>query len=252
MTPAAVTITTGSASKTYDGTALTAADTTIEGLANGETATVTATGTQTAAGKSTNPYSIAWGSANPDNYTVSESLGTLTVTPAAVTITTGSASKTYDGTALTSAETNIEGLASGETATVTATGSQTAAGESKNSYSIDWGKTDPNNYTVSETLGTLTVTPRVISIGVPLDNGKMYMNYTGQALCYREYTIPDGSFIGDDLASGYVTSDQIEEGEGALRFVVENKTDSMNLNNYAFVVEGTLVVELPFVVIPEQ
>ncbi len=249
--PRTLTITTGSASKAYDGTALTELEATIEGLANGETATVTATGTQTAAGESTNPYSIAWGSANPENYTVSESLGTLTVTPAAVTITTGSASKAYDGTALT-AEAKIEGLANGETAAVTATGTQTAAGKSTNPYSIAWGSANPDNYTVSESLGTLKVTPRVINVQVPLDDGKMYMDYTGQALYYTEYVIPDGSFAEGDLASGYVTSDQIEEGEGTLKFVVDKKTDSMNLNNYIFVVEGSLVVEVPIAVNPDQ
>ncbi|NLD88559.1 MAG: Cna B-type domain-containing protein, partial [Clostridiales bacterium] len=53
----------------------------------------------------------------------------------------------------------ITGLVNGETATVTATGSQTEVGSSTNTYSIDWGTTDSNNYAITETLGTLTVTP---------------------------------------------------------------------------------------------
>ena len=80
------------------------------------------------------------------------------INPAEVVITTGSASKAYDGKALTNAEASIEGLVNGETATVTATGSQTEIGSSENTYDIDWGKTKASNYKVTENLGTLMVT----------------------------------------------------------------------------------------------
>ncbi len=75
----------------------------------------------------------------------------------ALTVTTGSAEKPYDGTALTNADAKVTGLAEGETVTVTATGSRTQVGESKNTYSIKWGKTNKDNYTVTEKLGKLTV-----------------------------------------------------------------------------------------------
>jgi hypothetical protein len=41
---------------------------------------------------------------------------------------------------------------------VTAIGSQTEVGKSKNTYTIDWGKTESSNYVIKEELGTLTVT----------------------------------------------------------------------------------------------
>ena len=43
--------------------------------------------------------------------------------------------------------------------TVTATGTITDAGTADNPYTIDWGGTDPNNYSVSEEPGKLTVDP---------------------------------------------------------------------------------------------
>ena len=80
INPATITVTTPSASKTYNGTPLTA-DGTMTGLVNGETATFTTTGTQTAVGSSQNTYTLTWdGTAKKANYTVVENLGTLTVT----------------------------------------------------------------------------------------------------------------------------------------------------------------------------
>ena len=250
VTPASVTVTTGSAEKAYDGTPLTNSEASLSGLVNGETAAVTATGSITEVGSADNTYSISWDSADSSNYTVSESLGTLrvtapmdavtltsasaektydgtpltdssvtaeglpsgftvsatvsgsrtdagtgantidsytiydadgndvtaqfpnvtlqsgtlTVTPKELTITTASAERNYNGTPLTNSEASISGLADGESATVTATGSITDAGTTENTYSISWDSADSGNYSVSESLGTLTVTPLPVQI----------------------------------------------------------------------------------------
>ena len=119
---------------------------------------VTATGSQTDVGESVNTYIIDWGGVNPGNYELGEELGTLMVTPAPVTVTTGSAEKAYDGTPLTDSEASISGLVNGETATVRATGSITEVGSTTNGYSIRWGSANSSNYTVFESLGTLRVT----------------------------------------------------------------------------------------------
>ena len=93
-----------------------------------------------------------------DHYDIEFVNGTMTIYPAPLTITTASASKVYDGTPLTADGASIEGLVGNQTATVTATGSQTDVGTSKNTYSIDWGTTRMLNYSIRENLGTLTVT----------------------------------------------------------------------------------------------
>ena len=86
VTPATLTVTTNSATKTYDGTPLTATGS-IRGLVNGETVDFVVTGSRTAVGSSTNTYDLYWnnGTAKAGNYTIVEHLGTLTVTPAPVT-----------------------------------------------------------------------------------------------------------------------------------------------------------------------
>lgn len=101
ITPALLTVTTASASKAYDGAALTAAGS-IEGFVNGESASFTATGSQTDVGFDFNSYSILWdGTAQEGNYTVEENLGTLTVERRDVNTLALSAAPvyTYDGTA---------------------------------------------------------------------------------------------------------------------------------------------------------
>ena len=87
---------------------------------------------------------------------------TYNITPKPVTVTTETATKVYDGAALT-APGKIEGIVEGETYTFKVTGAQTEAGDSKNTYSLVWnGSAKESNYTVSESIGTLTVTAKTI------------------------------------------------------------------------------------------
>ena len=165
-------------------------------LAVDESIKVTAAGSRTDVGAATNNYTIDWGTANRSNYEVSEDLGTLTVTPASVTVTTGSAEKEYDGTPLTNDEASISGLVNGETAAVTATGSITKVGSTANTYSIRWGSADSSNYNVSEQLGTLRVTGRAPRAEVTLTAASARKTYDGTALT-------DSSFTSDGLPDGF-------------------------------------------------
>lgn len=82
---------------------------------------------------------------------------TYQITPATLTVTTPSAAKTFDGTALTNTAGTIEGLQGNDSVTFTVNGTQTAVGNSVNTYAIDWNNALANNYTIVENLGTLTV-----------------------------------------------------------------------------------------------
>ncbi len=81
------------------------------------------------------------------------------ITPASLTVTTGSDSKIYDGSELVNGELTIEGLQGEDRVTAVTTGSQTEVGSSVNAYRITWGDVDAANYVIDEHLGTLTVTP---------------------------------------------------------------------------------------------
>ncbi len=191
---AAVTVTAGSATKTYDGTALTSTEATVAGLAGGDSITVTNTGSITDAGTAENVPAVTWSGAKEGNYTLSLVNGTLTVNKAAVTVTAGSATKTYDGTALTSTEATVAGLAGGESITVTNTGSITDAGRAENVPAVTWSGAREGNYTVNLVNGTLTVTKRALTI----ETGSATKSYDGTALTCTDVNV-----------SGFV------DGEGA-------------------------------------
>lgn len=83
--------------------------------------------------------------------------GEIQVTPAPLSIETGSATKTYDGSALTNATLKVDGLVADDVVTGRTTGSQTEVGSSANTYTLTWGEVDPANYEITEQLGVLTV-----------------------------------------------------------------------------------------------
>ena len=160
VTPKEVTITSGSATKVYDGKALTNDEVTAEGFVEGEGATYTVTGSQTNAGFSENTFEYVLDrNTKAENYTVKTVFGKLEVTKRDVTITSDSATKVYDGKALTNDKVVADGFVKGEGASYTVTGSQTDVGSSKNtfSYTLNEG-TLADNYNINVVEGTLTVT----------------------------------------------------------------------------------------------
>jgi F0F1-type ATP synthase epsilon subunit len=162
-----VTITENSGSYTYDGTVKTVTGYTVTSISNPlyKASYFSFSGDASVSGTNAGTYNMELepgdftnNNTNFANVTFVIVDGTLTVEPKAVTITTGSAEKEYDGTALTDAIVIIDGLVYGETVTVTATGSQTEVGSSANTYEIEWDNAMASNYTVTDNLGTLTVT----------------------------------------------------------------------------------------------
>jgi hypothetical protein len=195
ITPAALTITASAQSKTY-GAALglgTSAFTT-SGLQNGETVgsvTLTASGSPagTTAAAAAGPYTITpsaatGGTFNPANYTISYATGTLTVDPAALTVTASAQSKTYGTTLVlgTSAFTT-SGLQNSETVgSVTLAASGSPAGNTATAaagpYTITpsaatGGSFAPANYTITYATGTLTVNPAGLTVTASTQ-GKTY------------------------------------------------------------------------------
>ena len=92
-------------------------------------------------------------------YKVTLSPGDVVIKPVQLTITTESATKTYDSTPLTAGG-EVIGFVNGEETLVdfSTTGSQTEVDSSINTYSLNWGTVKAENYVVTENLGILTVT----------------------------------------------------------------------------------------------
>lgn len=174
VTQKPVSITAGSASRTYNGKALIQNSYSNTALAAGDSfESVTITGSRTAAGISNNiPSDAVIRNANNDNvtgnYNISYITGSLTVNRKPVTITADSDTKEFDGNALTKNSYTHSALVKGHTISVTITGSQTNTGSSDNvpgaAVISDGSNADvTENYDITYVNGTLTVTPYVLS-----------------------------------------------------------------------------------------
>ena len=192
VTVKSLTITAGSDEQVYDGEELTKNSYTNTELADGDSIeSVKIVGTQKDVGESENvPSEVKIvnkeGEDVTQNYDITYVNGSLTVTAKELTIITGSAEQVYNGLALTSNESlKVIGLAETDKVEVTATGSQTNAGSSSNTYVIDWGDVNKDNYTIKEELGTLTVS----KCPVILKTGTSEKVYDGIYLFNNELTI---------------------------------------------------------------
>ena len=160
---------TGSAQKVYDATPLTKDGCKLKSgtLIKGHTYEVTMSGSQTDAGTSKNTAIVKIYDENGKNvtkegYDIAFEYGTLEVTKRNAYVTTSSSSKVYDGTPLISRGYRCSGFLDGHMPLLNFTGSQTEVGSSDNTATLTMvrenAKNVTNNYNVSLTFGTLTVT----------------------------------------------------------------------------------------------
>ena len=247
ITPATLTVTTPSASKAYDGCALTA-EGKVSGFVAGESATLVTTGSQTLVGTSDNTYELNWdGNAKAANYEIVENIGTLEVTQsqAAIVIVPQGASKTYDGTPLEAAGYDVYGLPAGFTLTAVVKGSQTNVGGSYaevDSYVIEnaAGEDVTDQFAnVSFGMATLSVAKRPVTI----TSADATQVYNGAELTAHEATVTAGEGIveGETLEYEFFGS-QIPVGSSQNTFVARSG-EGTDVDNYDITyVYGTLTV----------
>ena len=142
---------------------------TITGLVNGDNITASYT-TQATTSSDVGNYGIVATLNDPDNrlakYYVVNNPGTLSVTPAPLTVTANNATKIYGNPNPTFSGT-ISGLLNGDNITANYTTQATASSDVGN-YNVVASLNDPNNrlsnYTITRTPGVLTITPAPLSI----------------------------------------------------------------------------------------
>ena len=204
INPAEVTLTANSGTEAYDGTEKTLSGFTcsVDGLTFEG---VSASGSGTEMGDYPVTFTgvtIGTTKDTSGNYVVMSTVnGTLTISRKQLTITADSETKVYDGTPLTkNSYTHTELLTGDKIEGVTVTGSQTDAGTSDNVLSAAVIKNSNNddvtaNYDITYTNGTLTVTPKPIT--VKADNKwKAY----GEADPRLTYT--SGGLLNNDAITG--------------------------------------------------
>ena len=172
--------------------------------------------------------------------------GTLVISPRTLTITSGSDSKEYDGTPLTSSEIKVsgDGFVDGEGASYTFTGSQLDVGSSKNTFDYELNaNTKAKNYEITKEYGDLTVT--AVSTQIVITANSKTEVYSGQAVTDSNYTYTGKLAEGDKLEVEVVGS---QTDKGSSDNVVKSykvTRDGVDVtNNYTFGAsqKGTLTV----------
>lgn len=192
-------------------------------------------------------------------YVTDAKTGTLTINPRTVIITSGSASKTYDGTPLTKHESTItgEGFVEGQGVNITYTGSQTEVGSSENTFEYKLkDNTLEKNYTIETVFGTLTVEKRPYrpnpsitdKITVEITGNSDSVVYDGTEHSVKDYTVKisdsrytekDFTFSGKALASG-VNAGTYEMGLKADQF----KNTNARFKNVEFIIKADGVLTI--------
>jgi len=172
--------------------------------------------------------------------------GTLVISPRTLAITSGSDSKEYDGTPLTSSEIKVsgDGFVTGQGASYTFTGSQLDVGSSKNTFDYELNdNTKAKNYEITKEYGDLTVT--AVSTQIVITANSKTEVYSGQAVTDSGYTYTGKLADGDKLEVEVVGS---QTDKGSSDNVVKSykvTRDGVDVtNNYTFGAsqKGTLTV----------
>ena len=247
--PAPVTLQAPIASKTYDGTPLKAEDyghSFVEGLDFADDfASISVEGSQTQAGSSVSQIKEVVPKKDKDlkNYKLTFLPGTLTIAKRSVLITSQSATKTYDGSALTRPAVTItgDGFVPGELAKVEATGSITKVGSTPNTIQYTTtGAFNAANYSIALSVGTLTVTEKPQP--EPRRTFNLTINYVYQngkraAASYNRGGLKNGETfdITSPVIAGYTASETVVSGtiyNRDIKVTVIYTADGVNLDDY--------------------
>ena len=251
ITPKAYTVTTESAKKVYDGTALTAGGK-VEGIVSGETVEFTATGSRTDEGTSKNTYSLKWnGSAIETNYKLAkESIGDLTVTPKLIIPDEPDTpdDKKTGITVSNPKDSKYDGQEHGEVLTVkdTKTGKDLIANKD---YTVVYSDDLVNAGTVTIKVsglgnysGSFTKTYKITKRLVTLTSATVSKTYDGQALTNTSITVSGDGFVEGEGASYEVTGTQTSVGNSANAFEYKLNEKTLASNYDITKVVGTLTI----------
>lgn len=258
VTPRSVTITSETASKPYDGTALTKPEVTVTGddFVTGEVTDIKATGSVTNVSDSPVTNTIVYTTTDKfveDNYNITKAEGKLTITPLAVTVTAKDYTK-YVGEKDPVLEATVTGTINNDTVSYTIS---REAGETVGTYTITpAGAEAQGNYTVTYKAGMLTIKERPYrpnpsitdKITVEITGNSDSVVYDGTEHSVKDYTVKisdsrytekDFTFSGKALASG-VNAGTYEMGLKADQF----KNTNARFKNVEFIIKADGVLTI--------
>ena len=260
VTPRPVTLTSETASKTYDGTPLTKPEVTVtgDGFVDGEVTDIKATGSVTNVSDSPVTNTIVYTTTDKfvaGNYNITKAEGKLSITPLAVTVTAKDYTK-YVGEKDPAFEATVTGTINNDTVSYTISREK---GETAGTYSITpAGAEAQGNYTVTYNAGTLTIKERPYippvnppitdKITVEITGNSDSVVYDGTEHSVKDYTVKisdsrytekDFTFSGKALASG-VNAGTYEMGLKADQF----KNTNARFTNVEFIIKADGVLTI--------
>ena len=176
---------------------------------------------------------------------------TYEITKRNVTLTSGSASKVYDKTALTKDEVTVsgDGFAKDEGATYKVTGSRTKVGTSKNTFTYELkSNTTASNYNIEVKFGELKVTAQDGEVVLTITGRSDTVEYDGNEKSVSGYdvTITEGSkYTTDDFTfNGNAEAKGTEAGTYSMGLNADQFTNTNdNYTQVTFIVnDGTLTI----------
>ena len=258
VTPRPVTLTSETASKPYDGTALTKPEVTVtgDGFVTGEVGNITAIGSVTNVIEGSVTNTIVYTTTDkfvPGNYNITKSEGKLSITPLAVTVTAKDYTK-YVGEKDPAFEATVTGTINNDTVSYTIS---REAGDTAGTYPITpAGAEAQGNYTVTYKAGMLTIKERPYhpnpsitdKITVEITGNSDSVVYDGTEHSVKDYTVKisdsrytekDFTFSGKALASG-VNAGTYEMGLKADQF----KNTNARFKNVEFIIKADGVLTI--------
>ena len=245
ITPREYTVTTDSAEKPYDGTALTAGGR-VNNLVDDETVTLKITGSQTEVGSSNNTYSLTWdGSATVSNYTHgTDSIGLLTVTPKSIIpsdtngiVVTKPADSKYDGKVHENKPT-VKDNKTDKTLVEGTDYTLAYKGDTTNVGTVTVTITGIGNYTGSHDV-TYQITPRKVKLTSESDS----KTYDGTPLVKHDVTVSEDGFADGEGATYSYTGTQTDAGSSENTFTYALNEGMLASNYEITTANGTLTVE---------
>ena len=178
--------------------------------------------------------------------------GQLVINPRAVTLTSQTDSKPYDGTPLTRPNVKIEGnFVDGEVTKVEATGSVTYVSDSEVTYTIvitEGENFKESNYSITKHEGILSITPVTDEVTVTIKGHEDSVTYDGKPHSVEGYEITDISnklYTKDDVQfTGKAKAEGTEAGTYKMNLTAQQFSNtSANFDKVTFKVEdGSLTI----------
>jgi hypothetical protein len=240
ITPAALTVTAGNASRPY-GDPNPAFTGTIVGLKNGDNITATVSGADQLSAVGTYPLVpvLVDPAGKLPNYQVTSTNGTLTITPAALTVAAGNATRAYGDPNPVLGGT-ITGIKNNDNITATYASAAVVASP-VGTFAIVPTLADPTaklgNYTVTSNNGTLTIAPAALSVA--------------GTNASRLYGDPNPSFTGtitgiknaDNITATFASTAVVASPVGTFAIVPTLADPTAKLGNYTVTsLNGTLTI----------